>query len=76
MQIRWIVGVFLSFIKLAISKLSFFFFQTSVTRLSKYSNFPRIDKIVSIEDNEILPVMKWVRILDCDDPSLIAPIVK
>lgn len=75
MQMYLIISVFLWFHQISCFQTFIPFFLASFTILSKYSNLQENDKIVSIGNNEILPLMKWVKILDHDDLSLVALIV-
>jgi len=58
MNILQIVGVLSTLITFANLTLSLCFFLASFTKLSRYSNSLGMERIVSIRDNENLPLMK------------------
>ncbi len=64
MQILWIAKVFSSLNALNDFKFSSHFFHANVTKFSRYFNFPRINKIVSIEDKVILHLINCLRIFN------------
>jgi hypothetical protein len=64
MQILWIAKFFSSLNALNDFKFSFHFSHANVTKLSRYFNFPRINKIVSIEDKTILHLINYLKIFN------------
>lgn len=59
MHILQIVGVLSTLITFANLTLSLCFFLANFTKLSRYSNSLGMERIVSIGNNENLPLMKW-----------------
>ncbi len=70
MQILRIISISSTPITFVVMVFSSHFFLISFTKFSKYSNSLRMERIVSIGDNEFFLLMKWVRIFDLVEPSL------